>query len=164
MKKELDRFSLRDFTPIDLGWVVDRHVMLYRDEYGFDDTFRQYVHGPVMTFYENFKKGEENLWIAEDEGVRVGMIAIVKSDDRTAQLRWFLIEPEARGKGLGNLMMQTAIDFTRERGYRKLFLWTVAHLDTARYLYEKYGFYITETAEHEIWGNHLKEERWDLNF
>jgi GNAT superfamily N-acetyltransferase len=164
MAKQTKAFVIRDFTPIDLSWVVDRHVMLYREEYGFDESFRQYVHGPVMAFYESFKKGEENLWIAEEEGVPVGMIAIVKADPMTAQLRWFLIEPEARGKGLGNLMMQTAVDFTREKGYSKLFLWTVSQLDVARYLYEKFGFYITEVAQHEIWGNVLKEERWDLNF
>jgi GNAT superfamily N-acetyltransferase len=162
------RFTLRQFQKSDLDWVIDRHDRLYAEEQGFDHTFRPYVEGPVYNFGATAIPGKENLWVAEAwkgtgaEGIRAGMIAIVRVDDTTAQLRWYLIEPEFRGVGLGRTLMRTALDFTKAAGYNKVFLWTVSQLDAARHLYTDFGFQITEIETHDIWGKVQTEERWEL--
>jgi len=93
----------------------------------------------------------------------VGTIAVAKADDHTAQLRWFLIEPEVRGKGLGHRLMKTAVDFCNEKGYSHAFLWTVDILEAACHLYQVYGFTLTETVENDAWTDDvINEERWDL--
>ncbi|MFZ5967299.1 MAG: bifunctional helix-turn-helix transcriptional regulator/GNAT family N-acetyltransferase [Bacillota bacterium] len=153
---------IRGFQPEDIEWVIRKHRDLYEVEYGFDDTFGDYVAEAVYKFQEIFDKEKENLWVAEVNGKAVGMIAIVKVDDETAQLRWFLIDPETRGRGLGHKLMETAVDFCKEKNYRHVLLWTVSVLDAARHLYKSYGFELTEINEHDIWGGHLTEERWDL--
>jgi GNAT superfamily N-acetyltransferase len=153
---------IRPFTSTDLAYVVQSHVDYYGRAYGFDETFRHYVGDAADRFAETLSPGLEQLWIVEEIGQPAGSIAIVKVDTKTAQLRWFLLEESLRGKGIGNQLMTTAIQFCREKGYKNIFLWTVAQLDTARYLYQKYGFAITDTAAHDIWGQSLVEERWDL--
>lgn len=162
------RFTLRPFQKSDLDWVIDRHDRLYTEEQGFDDTFRPYVEGPVYDFGASAIPEKENLWVAEawkgigSEGIRAGMIAIVRVGDTAAQLRWYLVEPEFRGLGLGRTMMRTALEFTKAAGYDKVFLWTVSQLDAARHLYTEFGFQITEVETHEIWGMLQTEERWEL--
>ncbi|SCZ78161.1 GNAT family N-acetyltransferase [Acidaminobacter hydrogenoformans] len=166
--KESVSFTIRHFQKSDLDWVIDRHDKLYAEEQGFDHTFRPYVEGPVYDFGATLKPEKENLWVAEawkgpgSEGIRAGMIAIVRVDDETAQLRWYLVEPEYRGVGLGRTLMKTALDFTATAGYKKVFLWTVSQLDAARHLYIDYGFTLTQTETHEIWGKTQTEERWEL--
>lgn len=132
-------------------------------KYGFGSEFGDYVEKYVLKFSHNYDSSRENIWIAEDGGKRVGVIAIVKVDDRTAQLRWFLIEPGMRGRGLGHKLMDTAIQFSGEKGYSHVFLWTVSSLETARHLYMSYGFTLTETMENHTWSFKLTEERWDLD-
>lgn len=162
------RFTIRQFQKSDLDWVIDRHDRLYAEEQGFDHTFRPYVEGPVYDFGATAISGKENLWVAEAwkgagaEGIRAGMIAIVRVDDTTSQLRWYLVEPEFRSAGLGRMLMETALKFTKEAGYKKVFLWTVSQLDAARHLYTEYGFQITEIQTHDIWGQTQTEERWEL--
>lgn len=155
--------KIRNFCSSDTDWVIEKHVDLYEKEYGFDNTFRQYVESAVYKFQEDFIIQKENLWIAEVNGKSEGMIAIVRVDNDTAQLRWFLIDSKMRGKGLGNKLMSTAIDFCKQRDYQYVLLWTVSILDAARHLYERYGFTLSETVEHNIWGKDLVEERWELS-
>jgi GNAT superfamily N-acetyltransferase len=157
-----ERMHIRTFKPADLLFVVQSHMDYYGKAYGFDETFRHYVGDAVDRFLETFDPELENIWIVEENGKPAGSIAIVKVDAENAQLRWFLLEEPLRGKGIGNQLMTTTIQFCRKKGYRTIYLWTVAQLDTARYLYRKYGFAITDTAAHDIWGQSLVEERWDL--
>lgn len=163
-------FTIRRFQKSDLDWVIDRHDKLYEEEQGFDHTFRPYVEGPVYDFGAMAIPEKENLWVAEawkgpgSEGIRAGMIAIVRVDDETAQLRWYLVEPEYRGVGLGRSLMKIALDFTAAAGYKNVFLWTVSQLDAARHLYQDYGFTVTQTETHDIWGKTQTEERWELEF
>ncbi|MCG8482800.1 MAG: helix-turn-helix domain-containing GNAT family N-acetyltransferase [Clostridia bacterium] len=163
LSSTLHSINIRSFRPNDIDWVVQKHVDLYETEYGFDNTFRQYVEEAIYKFQEDFRKEKDNLWIAEVNGKPEGMIAIVKVDDETAQLRWFLIDPKMRGKGLGNKLMSTAIDFCKKSNYQHVLLWTISILDAARHLYERYGFTLSETVEHNVWGKDLIEERWDLS-
>ncbi len=136
----------------------------YEKENGFNSKFGDYVKENVLKFDRDHDKNKENIWVAEIDGVIVGCIAIVKVNDSTAQLRWFLIEPQWRGMGLGHKLIQTAISFCKNKNYTHVFLWTVNILKTARHLYESYGFSLTETIKSNEWGKELFEERWDLYF
>ncbi len=155
---------IRSYKKEDIDFIVERHRELYDKEYGFSSEFVDYVEKYVKEFDKCHDEVKENIWIAEANGKRVGMIALVKAEDDTAQLRWFLIEPEMRGKGLGRKLMKTVIDFCKEKGYRHVFLWTVDILEAARHLYKVYGFALTEKVKNDTWTDDvINEERWDLS-
>jgi N-acetylglutamate synthase-like GNAT family acetyltransferase len=97
------------------------------------------------------------------DNLLMGSVAIVKYSETEAQLRWFLLHPVLRGKGLGNRLVEEAVTFCRESGYRSVFLWTVSPLLTAAQVYRKFGFEITEEHTHELWGCKLTEQRFDLS-
>lgn len=156
-------YKIRDFNKRDIDWIIQRHDILYNEEYGFDETFKEYVSGALNKFVKNFDSEKENIWIAEVNEKPVGIIAIAKVDDKTAQLRWFLIEPFMRGKGLARKLMKVVVEFCKEKNYNNITLWTVSILDAARHIYRSFGFKIVETIEHEIWGRCLIEEKWDLS-
>lgn len=154
---------IRSYKKGDIDYIIERHRELYDKEFGFSSEFADYVEKYVKEFDKNHDEARENIWIAEADGKRVGMIAIVKAGAETAQLRWFLIEPEMRGKGLGHRLMKTAVDFCKGKGYRHVFLWTVEILEAARHLYQVYGFVPTETVPNDTWTDGvINEERWDL--
>ncbi len=155
-------YIIREYREEDLEWIVQTHGELYSKEYGFDHTFPDYVRKPLDKFHSARKVDREQIWIAEKNGEKVGVIAIAFFDDYTAQLRWFLLLEDERGIGLGNKLIETAVDYSREAGYGKIILWTVSILDAARNLYAKQGFTIEEEIPHKIWGKDLVEERWDL--
>jgi N-acetylglutamate synthase-like GNAT family acetyltransferase len=157
-----DKIFIRNFEEKDLEHIVMRHGDIYSREYNFDESFKDYVRKPLYEFYNKFDKNSENIWIAEEKGKTVGFIALVKVDDDTAQLRWFLLEEEMRGKGIGNILMTTLIDFAKEKNYKDIYLWTVDFLDAARHLYEKYGFELEDKKTSNIWGKELTEEKWSL--
>lgn len=159
----MDSVAIRTYEPKDVDYVITRHRKLYEDEYKFSKAFSDYVEEYVLKFHEHYDKLKENMWIAEVNGKTAGVIALVKVYDDTAQLRWFLIEPEDRGKGLGRKLMETLIDFCKERGYKHILLWTVNTLEAARHLYGSYGFKLTESIENTSWTDDvIYEERWDL--
>ena len=160
----INPISIRTFKPSDVDYIIDRHRVLYEVEYAFTSEFGDYVEEYVRKFIEHHDADKENIWIAEENGNPVGVIAIVKVDEATAQLRWFLIEPKLRGRGLGHRLMETAMFFCRDKGYKHILLWTVNVLEPARHLYKESGFSLTESKEHELWGHQLIEERWDLFF
>lgn len=157
-------FFVRTYMAEDIDYVIRRHIELYDKEYGFSSEFGEYVEKYVLKFHEHHDVTKENMWIAEEDGKLVGMIALVKVDDDNAQLRWFLIEPETRGKGLGYILVKTVINFCKENGYKHIFLWTINILGAARHIYKTYGFELTETAENNSWTRDvIFEERWDLD-
>jgi len=159
----INKITIRDYDSKDVDYIISRHRDLYDMEYGFGSEFSDYVEKYVHKFDEDHDETKENIWIAEKDGKPVGMIAIVKADEATAQLRWFLIEPHMRGVGLGYKLMKTAIDFCIEKQYKHVFLWTVSILEAARVLYKRFGFELTESKANDSWGDPLTEERWDLN-
>lgn len=160
MDKQKIPITIRTHRPGDAGYVVYRHGVLYEREYGLDQVFEKYVMAGVLAFLENPAGGE--IWVAESGDRIAGFIAVVRIDAQTAQLRWFLIEPDFRGWGLGHRLMTTLMDFCRQQNYRHIFLWTFKGLDAARYLYEQLGFRLTEEKPNNIWKNELLEQRWDL--
>jgi DNA-binding MarR family transcriptional regulator/N-acetylglutamate synthase-like GNAT family acetyltransferase len=155
-------FTLRSYRPGDIGYITYRHGIFYSQNYGFDVTFDAYVASGLAQFVTQFDPQKDHLWVVEANTTIVGSIAIVKADEGVAQLRWFLVEPQARGNGLGKKLLHEAIAFCRRQQYRKIILWTVSNLETARYLYGRCGFQITTTKTHQIWGQELTEELWEL--
>jgi GNAT superfamily N-acetyltransferase len=156
------KLTIRSFRQEDIPKIIDMHELLYAEEWGLNTEFRDYVSIAMDKFIGSFDHQAENLWIAEFDAAFAGSIAIVKADTQTAQLRWLLVEPDMRRKGIGNLLVQTAVDFCKEKGYSHTILWTLSFLKTARHIYERFGFYSTITKESHIWGKDLVEECWEL--
>lgn len=152
--------TIRNYQPGDFGYIAYRHSVLYAKEYELDQVFEKYVLQSLVNFLGDPSGGE--IWVAESCGTIVGFIGIVKINQNTAQLRWFLIEPEFRGCGLGRKLVSKVIEFCKQKNYNHVFLWTFKGLDTARHLYEEVGFTLTEEKENNTWKNQLIEQRWDV--
>lgn len=155
-----EAITIRTEKAGDAGYIAYRHGVLYEREYGLDRVFEKYVLKSLDEFLE--KRPTGNIWVAECDGRIAGFIGIVGVDEQTAQLRWLLIEPEFRGKGLGRRLIATALDFCRQNGFRRVFLWTYRELVTARHLYGSFGFTLSEQVPNDTWKKGLVEERWDL--
>ncbi len=158
----LQKASIRDFTLEDIPYVIAQHQALYAEEYGLSPVFEAYVEKSVRQFAQKFDGEKECMLIAEQDGRPVGSIAIVRAGEDIAQLRYFLLEPEARGQGLGNALVVRALAFCRQKGYRSVFLETISVLEAARHIYAKNGFVRTHTHENMEWGSGVTEERWEL--
>ncbi|MGG3508533.1 helix-turn-helix domain-containing GNAT family N-acetyltransferase [Paenibacillus lautus] len=157
----LDVF-IRPFKPGDAGYVAYLHGSVYDKTYRLGQMFEHYVMKGLADFVIDSDRGE--LWVAEVNGRIVGSIAITKSSDTVAQLRWFILDEPFQGKGIGKKLIETALNFCKEQNYKHVFLWTVSTLESARYLYRKYNFELTEEKPNEEWTEtKLIEERWDLD-
>ena len=152
-----------DLQPGDMGAMILLHGMIYAQEYGFDHTFEGYVAAGLAEFAQAFDPGRDRIWVAEKQGHITGSIAILSRSAEEAQLRWFLIHPESRGLGLGRWMLKEALDFCREKGYRKIYLWTIQNLVVATHLYQSSGFIKTEEKLHPLWGKMIHEECYELD-
>ena len=159
---------LRPPAPGDLGWIVERHGAVYARDYGWDDRFEGLVAGIVGDFAKAHDPKRERCWIAELDGRRVGCIMLVRGAPLEAgeagKLRLLLVEPEARGHGLGLRLVEACLSFAREAGYRGVELWTNDILHAARRIYEKVGFVRTAREAHESFGQSLVAETWWLPF
>ena len=155
-------YLLRPHKPGDMGWVVHRHAALYTQEYGWDERFEALVAGIVKTFIERYDPKRERCWIAEKDGEIVGSVFLITHSKTVAQIRLMLVEPKARGLGIGARLVDECILFAREKGYRKITLWTNSILLAARHIYRKAGFRLVHKERHHSFGHALVGETWDL--
>lgn len=155
---------LRDPAPGDLGWIVQRHGALYAAEYGWDAGFEGLVARIVADFAQEHDPRLERVWIAELDGRPLGSVMCVRDDEPdTARLRLLLVEPEARGHGLGDRLVRTAVDFARDAGYRDMVLWTNDVLTAARRIYRRAGFTLVAEKPHRSYGADLVGQDWRLS-
>jgi GNAT superfamily N-acetyltransferase len=154
--------SLRAPLPGDMGWVVQSHGALYAAEYGYDSSFEALAAEIVANFIESFDASRERCWIADLDGRPVGSLFLVKASDEVAKLRLLLIDPAARGQGLGARLIKEAIGFARHCGYRRITLWTQSNLIAARKLYQDAGFGLVGSEPHRSFGQDLIGETWEL--
>lgn len=155
-------FFLRQHEPGDMGWVTHRHGVLYAQGYGWDEHFEALVAQIVADFINNYNPARERCWIAEMNGEIIGSVFVVQSSEKVAKLRLLLVEPKARGLGLGTRLVEECIRFARRKGYQKLMLWTNSVLVEARHIYQKVGFMLVAQEEHHSFGHDLVGETWEL--
>jgi DNA-binding MarR family transcriptional regulator/GNAT superfamily N-acetyltransferase len=153
---------LRAHRPGDMGWVVQAHGELYAREYGWDERFEGLVAGIVDRFVARFDPRRERCWIAELDGERVGSVFVVQASRSIAKLRLLILDPRARGRGLGKRLVQECIAFARAKGYRRLALWTQSNLAAARAIYKACGFVLKKSERHAAFGVRLTGEYWEL--
>ena len=157
-----ETFTIRSYRTGNIGSITYKHAIFYSKSYGFDHTFDAYVASGMAEFVNQYDPDKDHLWVVETGTAFMGSIAIVKSDEDVAQLRWFLIKTQVRGKGLGKKLLHEAIEFCKRHNYKKIILWTVSNLEVARRLYDQSGFKVKTTKSHKIWGQELTEELWEL--
>jgi GNAT superfamily N-acetyltransferase len=155
-------FILRSHRPGDIGWVIHRHGALYAQEYGWDERFEALVAEIGAHFILNFNPQRERCWIAEKDGATIGCAFVVTLSDEAAKLRLLLVEPSARGLGLGRRLVEECVAFARAAGYQKMVLWTQSNLDAARHIYQNAGFHRIAEEPHHSFGHDLVAETWEL--
>ena len=156
------RYKLRDPVPGDFGWIVKRHAELYAQEYKWREPFEGVCAQIVADYINNHDAKRERCWIAEMDGENVGCIFVAKDSDEVARIRLLLVDPKARGMGLGARLTDEAVRFARAAGYKKMTLWTHSVLTAARHIYQKAGFKLMRSEKHKSWGQPVVSEHWDL--
>ncbi|MHB8837738.1 MAG: bifunctional helix-turn-helix transcriptional regulator/GNAT family N-acetyltransferase [Gemmatimonadaceae bacterium] len=154
---------LRPPAPGELGWVIERHGAIYAAEYGWNTEFEGLVADICARFVRTYKPSRERCWIAERDGVPVGSVFVVEKSRRVAQLRLLLVEPSARGLGIGARLVEECIRFARRTGYHKMMLWTQSVLGSARRIYQQAGFTLAWEHPHRAFGVRLVEQVWELD-
>jgi DNA-binding MarR family transcriptional regulator/GNAT superfamily N-acetyltransferase len=155
-------YLLRPHRPGDLGWIVHRHGVLYAEEFGWGEQFEALVAGIVAEFLRHEDPKVERCWIAERAGTNVGAVLLVKETKSVAKLRLLLVEPAARGLGIGSRLVDECTRFARQSGYRKIVLWTNDVLHTARKIYASAGYRLVRAEPHHSFGKDLVGETWEL--
>src|SRR6266568_170185 len=148
-------YILRPHRPGDMGWVIHRHGVLYAQERGYDEHFEALVAEIAAKFIQQFDAKKERCWIGERDGEIVGCVFLVKKSKTVAKLRMLLVEPSARGLGLGQRLVEECVRFAKQVGYKKITLWTQSDLDAARRIYQKAGFRLVNKNPHHSWGQDL---------
>ena len=158
----LENISIRtEPRPGDMGYVIYMHGRLYKKEYNYEIQFENYVAKGLCEFYEKYTPERNRVWVCEYDSRIIGFLLLMDRG-KAAQLRYFLIEPEYRGIGLGSKLMGLYMDYLQECGYKESYLWTTQELNTAAFLYKRIGFKLTEEKESTAFGKPLREQRYDL--
>jgi len=155
-------YVLRQPEPGDMGWVVQSNGTLYAQEYGWDENYEALVAQIVADFVKNIDPKKERCWIAEKDGENVGSVFLVKESDEVARLRLLIVDPKARGLGIGKRLVDECTRFARRAGYKKITLWTNSVLLAARSIYQKAGYELAKSETHHSFGHDLVGETWEL--
>jgi DNA-binding MarR family transcriptional regulator/GNAT superfamily N-acetyltransferase len=155
-------YIVREPRHGDFGWIVKRNAEIYAEEYGWTAPFEGVCSQIVADFVNKFDPKHERCWIAEMDGENVGSIMLAKDSDGVARVRLLLLDPKARGLGIGTHLVDECIRFARRAGYKKITLWTHSVLTAARHIYQKAGFRLMRTERHRNWGRPVVSEHWDL--
>jgi DNA-binding MarR family transcriptional regulator/GNAT superfamily N-acetyltransferase len=155
-------YALRAPVPGDFGWMVKRHAELYAQEYGWTEPFEGLCAQIIADYANKHDPKRERCWIAEMEGENAGCVFLARDSDEVARIRLLLVEPKARGLGLGERLVDECISFARRAGYKKITLWTHSVLKAARHIYQKAGFKLTRSERRKSWGQAVVSEHWDL--
>ena len=155
-------FTVRQHCPGDIGWIIQRHAQIYTKEYGWNSNFETLVAEIAAKFLRDFNPARERCWIAERGGVNVGCVMMVERSKSVAQLRLLLVEPSARGLGIGASLVTECVAFARAAGYRKMRLWTNDVLVSARKIYQASGFELIEEEVHDGFGPPLTSQTWEM--
>ena len=152
------------YVPGVIGKITEAHGVYYSENWGLDISFETQVGRELSEFLARFRQGQDGLWAADVAGAFAGSVAIDGSDPgiQGARLRWFIVTPAFQGNGIGKALLGKSVQFCREVGYTRVFLWTFEGLETARYLYESLGFCLSQEHEVSQWGREIKEQRFDL--
>ncbi len=157
-------FVIRPFNREDVNFIIGGQLELYEREYGFTShLWKAYLTNGVHELVNQFDEGRDCIYILDYDGVPSGCAAIKQVDEVTAKFRFFFLDSKLRGLGAGHILLDRALDFCRDKGYKHLFLWTFSTLKAARHLYKSKGFKITETQENKEWGTTILEERWEMD-
>jgi len=155
-------YLIRTHRTGDLSWIAYRHAVLYSQEYGWNQGFEALILEITANFLKNYDPKAERCWVAERSGEILGCVMLVKQTKRVAKLRLLLVEPSARGLGIGKRLVEECIHFARETGYEKMVLWTHSNLTAARGIYQKAGFQLVGTDSHEDFGLPVTAETWEM--
>ena len=156
-------YILRPHQPGDIGWAVQKHGELYAREYGWDESFEALAAEVGAKFLRDFDPKKERAWIAEKDGENVGFVMLIKQSDEVAKLRMLLVDPKARGLGLGKRLVEECIRFARQRGYKRITLWTNDVLVTAIHIYKQCGFKLVAEERHRSFGHEMVGQTWELD-
>jgi len=159
------QFTIQGYTPGGIGRVVELHARYYHRYWGFDLNFEAEVAEELSEFLRRFNPERDGFWLALQDGVIVGAMAIDGGQEGRgrARLRWFIVDPELQGRGLGRRLMEEALGFCRRAGIRQVYLWTFEGLEPARRLYERFGFRLIKERRDQDWGPDVTHQLFELN-
>ena len=160
----MSKIRLSGYVPGVIGRITELHAIYYHNHWGFTVFFESKVATELSEFLRRFKEERDGFWVASLDGRIVGSIAIdgLHHDSQGAHLRWFIVAPESQGQGVGEILIEEAIEFCREKGFGQIYLWTFAGLDTARHLYERHRFRLCKQCEGNQWGKSVTEQMFEL--
>ena len=153
--------TLRQHRIGDIGWIIHRHAILYAEEYGWNEQFEALVAEVAAKFLKQHDPAKERCWIVELDGEFAGCVFLVKESEKIAKLRLLLVEPKARGFGIGNMLVEECIHFAESAGYEKIVLWTNDVLHAARHIYENFGFNLLQEAQNTLFGPPTMAQTWE---
>ncbi|SRR5579883_691693 len=163
MTSNSHELTLRDHKIGDIGWIIYRHAKIYEEEYGWNEQFEALVAEVAAKFLKRNDPVRERCWIAEIDGEFAGCIFLVDNGNNVAKLRLLLVEPAARGKGVGRRLIEECLEFAQRAEYRKIILWTNDVLLAARHLYETFGFRLVEEEPNTLFGPMTMAQTWELS-
>jgi ribosomal protein S18 acetylase RimI-like enzyme len=153
-----------DLKPGDLGTIIYLHAKIYADDYGYDTSFEIDVADGLSNFAQQYDPQKDRIFIAERDDKIIGSIVVHGLSDESAQVRWVLVHPDARGQGLGRELFNRALTFCRESGFHKVFLYAQKHLDAAVHLYTSAGFTLIDENPRQLWGREVVLQRYEREF